>query len=97
MGMIWRIAAWTFNARINSYLISLSTKAPVVILSLSVSALYIGIATGAIVGGFILKNSSIIYLGYTGAIFEFFAIVMLFLSFRKSRDLREIVKQNSFS
>ncbi|MBY0595379.1 hypothetical protein [Bacillus bingmayongensis] len=53
MGMIWRIAAWTFNARINSYFISLSTKAPVVILSLSASVLYIGIATGAIVGGFI--------------------------------------------
>lgn len=97
MGTIWGIAAWLFNAPLNSYLISLSNKSSSVVLSLSASTLYIGIAIGAIVGGLILKYSSIVYLGYIGAIFELLAMAMLFLSYRKASQYKEGVKENSFS
>lgn len=65
---VWGATGWAFPPAQSSHLLSLSpTNAPLV-LSLNASALYLGIASGSLIGGLVLQYGTPSDLGWVGAL-----------------------------
>ncbi|WP_240230105.1 MFS transporter [Devosia lacusdianchii] len=65
---VWGATGWAFPPAQSSHLLSLSpTNAPLV-LSLNASALYLGIASGSLIGGLVLQYGTPGDLGWVGAL-----------------------------
>ncbi len=73
----WGIVAWTFLPAQVSRLVGLAGGAAPLVLSLNGSALYLGTAGGALLGGQILTHGSVYDLGWVSAIFPLLALAIL--------------------
>lgn len=78
--IVWGGAGWMFTAPQQHRLLALASEAPAVILSLNASATYVGMGSGAAIGGLVLHVASVSALGWVGGLCEIFALALLFLS-----------------
>jgi len=73
----WGVVAWTFLPAQVSRLVGLTGGAAPLVLSLNGSALYLGTAGGALLGGQILTHGTVYDLGWVSAIFPLVALAIL--------------------
>lgn len=73
----WGIVAWVFLPAQVSRLVGLAGGAAPLVLSLNGSALYLGTAGGALLGGQILTHGTVYDLGWVSAIFPVVALAIL--------------------
>ncbi len=73
----WGIVAWTFLPAQVSRLVGMTGGAAPLVLSLNGSALYLGTAGGALVGGQVLVHGSVYDLGWVAAVFPLVALAIL--------------------
>ncbi|CAG5080628.1 MFS transporter, arabinose efflux permease [Thermobacillus xylanilyticus] len=71
---VWGVSAWAFNPAQQHRLIALSGKAAGLVVSLNPSAIYLGSALGAAVGGLAVSYGHAAGLGYIGGVCELLAI-----------------------
>lgn len=79
---VWGVAGWLGVPPQQSRLIALAPEVPGEILSLSVSALYFGTASGAALGGLALHFAPVALLGWVGSGGYLIALAVLFWSVR---------------
>jgi predicted MFS family arabinose efflux permease len=72
--VVWGVSAWAFNPAQQHRLIGLSGKAAGLVLSLNPSAIYLGSALGAAVGGLAVSYGHVAELGYIGGACELLAL-----------------------
>jgi MFS transporter, DHA1 family, inner membrane transport protein len=78
----WGIVAWTFLPAQVSRLVGMTGGAAPLVLSLNGSALYLGTAGGALIGGQVLIHGSVSDLGWVSAIFPLIALAIV--TFRRN-------------
>lgn len=64
--VIWGVSTYMFNPAQQHRLMELSGKSAGIALSLHASFLYLGSALGSILGGLVIQNGSVAYIGYFG-------------------------------
>jgi multidrug resistance protein len=95
LGAIIILAVWVGSAYMTTpaqqyYLVSLSPNSSGVVLSLNNSVLQLGIAVGAGAGGWVVNQTSVMNLGWIGAISIVIGMFAVFYSFSlKSKPLKE--------
>jgi DHA1 family inner membrane transport protein len=82
---LWGIAGWLLTPPQQHRLITLAPSSINVILSLNSSALYLGIAAGAALGGLVMQDLSLLALGWVGGSLELLAVIVLGLSVWQAR------------
>ena len=80
------IAGWAFHPAQTARLVQHAPDAPVVALSLNQSALYLGTAAGAGLGGLIVAYGPVTNLAWGAAACQFAALAVLGLALRKKRS-----------
>lgn len=83
--MVWSGAGWAGHPSQMSRLAAMAPDATVVALSLNASALYVGIAAGAVLGQQVLRHGASWQLGFVGALCELGALGLLLVSLRRKR------------
>lgn len=78
--LIWGGTSWAFPPAQSSHLLSLSPSNAPLVLSLNASALYLGIASGSLIGGLVLQYGTPSDLGWVGAIFPALSLVGIAVS-----------------
>jgi predicted MFS family arabinose efflux permease len=78
--VIWGITAWAFPPATASQLVKLVPDSAPLALSLNWSALYFGVAAGAVIGGQVLVHAAPIDLGFVGAIFPLAAAAVIWIN-----------------
>lgn len=73
----WGIVGWSFLPPQVSRLVALAPNSAPLVLSLNGSALYLGTALGAVVGGQVLEHLSVYDIGWVGALFPLAALGIL--------------------
>ncbi|MHB1628690.1 MAG: MFS transporter [Bacilli bacterium] len=82
---VWATAGWLFQAPQQQRLISLTQASPTIALSLNGSAIYLGIAIGSAVGGFMLRGGRhVADLGLAGGALVAAALAFDLLVFRRT-------------
>ncbi|QQK76172.1 MFS transporter [Salicibibacter cibarius] len=76
ISLLWGIPGFGMNPALNAFLISLNPTQASMILSFSASALYMGIGLGAIVGGGVIRFSSVNYVGLGSSILVIVALMI---------------------
>jgi predicted MFS family arabinose efflux permease len=71
---VWGVSAWAFNPAQQHRLIGLSGKAAGLVVSLNPSAIYMGSALGAAIGGLAVSYGNVAELGYIGGVCELLAL-----------------------
>jgi predicted MFS family arabinose efflux permease len=85
--LVWGITGWMYPpAQVSRLVAMVPTSAPLV-LSLNASALYLGTASGALVGGLVLDHASVFDIGWVGALFGLAALGVLVASERQRRSV----------
>lgn len=80
---LWGISWWTFVPAQQSRLIGMAHKTPGIIMAFNGSALYLGMALGGAIGGFILQNFGELSIAWAGASLEVLALIVLGLQLVK--------------
>lgn len=75
--VFWGIVAWAFPPATASRLVKLVPDSAPLALSLNWSALYFGVAAGALVGGQVLAHAAPIDLGFAGGLFAIVGAVVI--------------------
>jgi predicted MFS family arabinose efflux permease len=75
--VVWGIAGWAFPPATASRLVKLVPDSAALALSLNWSALYFGVAAGALIGGQVLAHAAPIDLGLIGAVFPVAAALVI--------------------
>lgn len=75
--LIWGVVGWSFPPAQASKIVAMAPQAAPLALSLNASALYLGTALGAIVGGLVLEHATIYDLGWVAALFPLAALGVL--------------------
>jgi predicted MFS family arabinose efflux permease len=78
----WGIAGWSFPPAQASRIVRIAPDAAPIVLSLNGSALYLGVALGAFVGGQVLSHATPLDLGVVGAFFALASLATVALSHR---------------
>lgn len=78
---VWFGAAWMTTPAQQYYLISLSPETSGLALGLNSSMLQLGMAVGAGVGGWVVNQTSLLHLGWVGAVSILFSLVAALYSF----------------
>ncbi|SEQ05143.1 Predicted arabinose efflux permease, MFS family [Devosia sp. YR412] len=78
--IIWGGTSWAFPPAQSSYLLSLSPSNAPLVLSLNASALYLGIASGSLIGGLVLQYGTPSDLGWVGAVFPALSLLGIAVS-----------------
>jgi predicted MFS family arabinose efflux permease len=89
--VIWGLVGWLGAPALNSYLVSLAPQSATVALSLNMTALYLGIAGGGIIGGLVLTIGSIAYLGVVVGVIEALALGLVLVSMSKAANVNQQV------
>jgi predicted MFS family arabinose efflux permease len=79
---IWGLAGWSFPAVQQVRLVKLAPSLAAVSLSLNSSALYFGTAAGAAIGALAIDFISITAIGWTAALFELAALILLLVTMK---------------
>lgn len=72
--VVWGVSAWSFTPSQQHRLIGLSGKASGIVVPLNPSAIYLGSALGAAIGGIFVKYGNVEGLGYFGGFCELLAL-----------------------
>ncbi|MBN9134901.1 MFS transporter [Phyllobacterium sp.] len=78
--VLWGIAAWMFPPAQASRVLTIAPESAPLALSLNGSALYLGIASGSFIGGLIIANLGLEYLGWIGGAFPLLGLVVMRLA-----------------
>lgn len=78
--LVWGATSWAFPPAQSSHLLSLAPTSAPLVLSLNASALYLGIASGSLLGGLVLQYGSADDLGWIGAILPLVSVSGILLS-----------------
>ena len=81
----WGLIGWAFPPAQASRIVKLAPDAAPIVLSLNASALYLGVALGAVVGGVVLQYGGTVDLGIAAALFPLAGLGLLLLSLRVAR------------
>ena len=81
----WGIIGWAFPPAQASRLVEVAPDAAALVLSLNVSALYLGVALGSIVGGAVLDVGIAADLGWVGALFPLAGLAVTLVSATRRR------------
>jgi predicted MFS family arabinose efflux permease len=73
----WAMAGWSLTPSLAHRLVALTPGAGPEVLSLNTSAIYLGIAAGAAVGGPVLADLGVAQLGYTAAALQLLALAIV--------------------
>ncbi len=79
---VWGFAGIAFNPAQQARLLALAPAAPGAVLSLNASALYLGTAAGAVLGGMVAHALTVTMIGPAGALVGVCALVILVVSVR---------------
>lgn len=88
--LIWSMVSWLGAPALNSYLTMLEPQAATVVLSLNMTALYLGIAGAGVIGGLVLSAGGIAYLGATDSLMMLLALILTLITMRLVRKPSEI-------
>jgi predicted MFS family arabinose efflux permease len=81
----WGVAAWSFFPAQQARLIGIAgAKVAPIVLSLNASFMFIGFSAGAALGSVTIAHSSVVNLGWVGAICEVTAILFLGVTSRRT-------------
>jgi DHA1 family inner membrane transport protein len=83
----WGIVGWAFPPAQASRIIRLAPDAAPIVLSLNASALYFGVALGAVVGGAVLRYGAPADLGLVAAVFPIVGLGVVLASYRVAREV----------
>ncbi|RUU76003.1 MFS transporter, partial [Mesorhizobium sp. M7A.F.Ca.MR.362.00.0.0] len=83
----WGIVGWAFPPAQASRIIKLAPDAAPIVLSLNASALYLGVALGAVVGGAVLRYGAPADLGLVAAIFPIIGLGIVVAGRRAARPV----------
>ncbi|MGO4448536.1 MFS transporter [Phyllobacterium sp. TAF24] len=78
--VLWGVAAWMFPPAQASRVLAIAPESAPLALSLNGSALYLGIASGSLVGGLIIANIGLEYLGWIGGTLPLLGLVVMRLA-----------------
>ncbi|HJT55020.1 MAG TPA: MFS transporter [Ktedonobacteraceae bacterium] len=97
---LWGLAGWMLLPPQQHRLIALAPQMMGIILSLNASAIYLGAASGAAVGGLVIHSFPISTLGWVGTSWELLALGIFFLSVwltsrRTARSTGEAARQET--
>lgn len=84
----WGISGWAFHPAQSANLVKLVPGAPMIVLSLNASAMYLGFALGSLIGGAVIATLSPGDLGWIGGTFAAIALALTLLfaqAYRLSR------------
>ena len=81
----WGIVGWAFPPAQASRIIRLAPDAAPIVLSLNGSALYLGVALGAVVGGAVLRFGAPADLGLVAAVFPILGLGVMLAGHRSAR------------
>jgi MFS transporter, DHA1 family, inner membrane transport protein len=84
--LLWGLASWGLMTAQQARLVSLAPALAAVSLSLNSSAIYLGSATGAAVGAFMIADGGVERLGWVAAGFSVAALLSLSASSRVASD-----------
>ncbi len=73
---LWALSGWILQAPQQHRLLELGPRAPSVILAWNGSAIYVGMAGGAALGGYLIHHATITWLGYVGGGCEATALLL---------------------
>ncbi|TRZ40569.1 MFS transporter [Niallia circulans] len=80
--MIWGASAWITTPANQFYLISLKPQSSEIVLSFNTALMNIGMTLGALIGGLVIKYTSVINLGWIGGVTVLIALLTAVNSFR---------------
>ncbi len=87
--IVWGVTAWGFFPVQQSHLIGVAgVKVASIVLSLNASFMYFGFSLGAALGSFTLIRSSVVGLGWVGALCEILALVLVLATVRSPTPVR---------
>jgi MFS transporter, DHA1 family, inner membrane transport protein len=78
--VVWGIIAWMFPPAQASRVLAIAPESAPLALSLNYSALYLGVALGSMIGGLVIANVGLEYLGWIGGIFPLMGLVVMRLA-----------------
>jgi predicted MFS family arabinose efflux permease len=80
--IMWGITSWALNPAVQKHLFLLAPQAPMIVLSLNATFLFIGIGLGSSLGGLFLQYSSMSNLGWASSFTQLLSLGMLAISMR---------------
>ncbi len=87
--IVWGVTAWGFFPVQQSHLIGVAgVKVASIVLSLNASFMYFGFSLGAALGSFTLIRSSVVGIGWVGALCEILALVLVLATVRSPTPAR---------
>ena len=85
--VVWGFVGWIFPPAQASYLVAIAPQAVPLVLALNASALYLGVAMGALAGGYILEHAGAAELGWMGAAAPLLGLVLILARRRAMRPI----------
>lgn len=76
----WGVIAWMFPPAQASRILAIAPESAPLALSLNYSALYLGVAIGSMIGGLVIANLGLTYLGTVGSIFSILGLAVIRLA-----------------
>lgn len=83
--VVWGVIAWMFAPAQASRVLAIAPESAPLALSLNFSALYLGVAIGSMIGGLIISNIGLEYLGWIGGTFPIMGLAVMRLARGASR------------
>ncbi len=78
--VVWGVIAWMFPPAQASRILAIAPESAPLDLSLNYSALYLGVAIGSMIGGLVITNLGLNYLGTVGSIFSILGLAVIRLA-----------------
>lgn len=88
--VLWGVIAWMFPPAQASRILAIAPESAPLALSLNYSALYLGVAIGSMIGGLVITNLGLGYLGTIGSIFSLLGLVVIRLARTTRREYLSI-------
>jgi len=83
---LWACASWSISPVVQSYLIDLARSPRDIIIGANTTAMHLGVAIGATIGGGLLAKSDFTILPFGTVALAVFALVMAILSIRVAKS-----------
>ncbi len=84
--VVWGSIAWMFPPAQASRILAIAPESAPLALSLNYSALYLGVAVGSMIGGLVIANLGLAYLGTIGGLFPVLGLVVMRLARSHRRE-----------
>jgi MFS transporter, DHA1 family, inner membrane transport protein len=78
--VVWGVIAWMFPPAQASRVLAIAPESAPLALSLNYSALYLGVALGSMIGGLVIADVGLEYLGWIGGVFPLMGLVVMRLA-----------------